>query len=205
MSKNTVTKSTPKTKLWSNIVILFGGMVGLVASFTLVLDELELAANPDAILNCNISTALNCSTVMQTWQASLFGFPNMIIGLSAFSVIITFAVASLMGAQFPKLFRRLLNIGAALGLIFAYWMFFDSLYVIQVLCPWCLTVTTSMTLIFAAVTRQSAQDKLLGLPKNLADKVAKFYKNNFDIAVVIGWLALLVALAIIKFGSSLYI
>jgi uncharacterized membrane protein len=116
--------------------MLFFGIAGLVASFTLTLDKLEVLKNPDAILSCSINIVLNCSTVMQTWQSSLFGFPNMIIGLMGFPIVMTIAIAGLSRVKLPRAFLLAANIGYLLAAIFSFWLFFQSVYVIQVLCPW---------------------------------------------------------------------
>jgi uncharacterized membrane protein len=80
------------------------GITGLIASFTLAVEEFHLIKNPDAVLSCTINLVLNCSTVMQTWQASVFGFPNMFIGLMAFPIVILVATLGLLGSRLPRWF-----------------------------------------------------------------------------------------------------
>jgi uncharacterized membrane protein len=83
-------------------VMLAGGLAALAAAFVLTLEKFHLYEDPDAILSCSFNIVLNCSTVMETWQSSVFGFPNMIIGLMAYSVVVTFALAGLVGVKFPR-------------------------------------------------------------------------------------------------------
>ena len=134
-----------------------------------------------------------------------FGIPNMYIGLMAFPVLITVAVAALWGgAKFNKGFIIAMNIGVLLGTIFAYWLFFNSLYDIQVLCPWCLIVTFTCTLMLAAVTHISLRKNVFGFKKQANEKVQKFLKNGYHQLIVASWLVLMIALVFIKFGSALF-
>src|SRR5687768_12335210 len=128
--------------LWIFGTMLAFGIVGLIASFVLSVEKVHLLQNPDAILSCSINLVLDCSTVMQTWQASVFGFPNSYIGLMGYAVVITVALVGLTGAAsaLPRWFWRTATVCYALGAVFAYWLFFSSMYTIEVLCPWCLFV-----------------------------------------------------------------
>lgn len=184
--------------------MLIAGIIALAASFVLTLEKFHLYENPDAILSCSFNVVLNCSTVMQTWQSSLFGFPNMIIGLMAFAVVITVAVVGLTGIKMPRWFLVATQIGYLLGAIFAYWLFFQSMYAIQVLCPWCLVVTVTTTLIFSSMLHYNLKQNTFNLPKKADKKVQQFLSGGYHQLVVAGWLALMVALVFIKFGEALF-
>lgn len=186
------------------ITILIAASVGLVASFVLSVEKIHLLMQPDAILSCTVNLVLNCATVMKTWQSSLFGFPNPFIGLMAYPVLITLSVGYLAGARYKKWFMVGAQIGAALGLIFAYWLFFQSVYVIEVLCPWCLFVTVVTTIIFDALLRFNLLENTFNLPKNLHEKTSALLKKDYDKLVVAAWLVLMTALVVVKFGESLW-
>ncbi len=200
------TKSTPSHNRKSLGVLLGASVFALIASFVLSLEKIHLLNNPDAILSCSFNLVLNCSVVMQSWQSSVFfGIPNMYIGLVSFPVLITVAVAALWGgAHFKKGFLLAMNIGVLLGTIFAYWLFFQSLYVIQVLCPWCLVVTVSCTLMFAAVTHISLDENVLGLSKKADRRVRAFLTKGYHQLVVASWIVLMIALVLLKFGADLF-
>lgn len=185
--------------------MLGGGLVGSFASFILALDELHLARDPNAVLQCGINLVLNCGTVMQTAQASLLGFPNMFIGLLAFPVIVTIALAGLFKTKFPKRFMQLANVAVALGALFAYWMFFDSVYVIQTLCPWCLSVTFTMTVLLFAFTHYNAKELNIGKSKKSQQKIAKFFTQGYGNFVFACWIVALLALVYLKFGNDLFL
>lgn len=209
--KNKKEKTIERSARASFLVLFIAAVVALAAAFVLSMEEIHLLKNPDAVLSCSFNLVLNCATVMQTWQASVFfGIPNMFIGLMAFPVLIAVAVMALWGSKEPahKVFKRwfvvALNIGVLLGTIFAYWLFFSSVYVIQVLCPWCLVVTFTCTLMLAAVTHLTLHSNALGLSKKTDQKVQVFLKGGYHQLLVAIWIAVMVALVFMKFGAELF-
>jgi Vitamin K epoxide reductase family. len=50
--------------------MLIGSIIGLMASFVLAVDALELAAYPNAVFSCDISAKISCRTVRSTWQSN---------------------------------------------------------------------------------------------------------------------------------------
>ncbi len=196
-------KKSLRAAFW---VILAFASVALIAAFVLSVEKIHLLQNPDAVLSCSLNSVLNCGPVMQTWQASVFfGIPNMYFGLMAFPVLIAVAVAYLWGgAQFKKGFLVAMNIGILLGTIFAYWLFFNSVYVIQVLCPWCLLVTFSCTMLFAASTHITLRENALRLSKPLNEKVQKFLAGGYHKLIVASWVVVMTALVFVQFGAALF-
>lgn len=180
------------------------GIVGLIASFVLAVEEFHLIKDPTTVLSCTINLVLNCSTVMQTWQASVFGFPNMFIGLMAFPIVILAATLGLIGAKLPRWFWLKAQIGYVLGAIFAYWLFFNSLYDIEVLCPWCLIVTFSTTLLLATMTSYNLRENTFRLSKQANKRVQAFMDKGFHKAIVIAWIVAMIALVVLKFGDGLF-
>lgn len=187
------------TSTFTMLVVL--GALGLLASFLLSVERIEQLVNPNSQLFCDVSAIFNCSTVMQTWQAKVFGFPNSFIGLMAYPVVITLGVAGLAGARFPRWFMLLAQACFGLGLIFAYWLFFQSVYVIQVLCPLCLVVTVSTTLLFETLLRYNLRENTFLLQANIHKRVLAWLKKDYDKLLVGAWLALMLALVLLQFPS----
>lgn len=188
-----------KSNRWIFGTMLFFAFAGLLASFVLSIEKLELLKNPDAALSCNISVILNCASVMKTWQATLFGFPNSFIGMMAYPVVITLAVAGLSGVKFPRKFMVAAQIGFTLGLIFSYWLFFQSVYVIQVLCPWCLIVTVATTILFEALLRYNIRENNFKLSPKINTTLNGWLAKEYDKFATVAWLALLAGLVFLKF------
>ena len=185
-------------------VMLLGGLAALIASFVLTLEKFHLYDDPNAILSCSINLVLNCTTVMETWQSEVFGFPNMIIGLMAYSVVVTMALAGLAAVKFPRWWLIVQNIGFGLGLLFAYWLFFQSLYDIQVLCPWCLIVTTATTLIFSSMLHYNLKQNTFKFAEKTNKRVQRFLSAGYHQMIVLAWIALMVVLVFLKFGQDLF-
>lgn len=199
-------KEEEQTVNTSYFLILIFAVIALIAAFTLSMEEIHLMKNPDAVLSCTLNVVLNCASVMKTWQASVFfGIPNMFIGLMAFPVLITVTIAALWGgAKLKRGFLIAMNIGVLLGTIFAYWLFFNSVYVIEVLCPWCLIVTFSCTMILAATTHLGLRENIWNLAAGTNKKVQKFLKSGYHQLIVASWIVLMIVLVFLKFGTALF-
>lgn len=187
------------------IGMLIGSIASLIASFVLSIEALVLAGNPDAQLTCSINAVLNCASVALHPSAELLGFPNAFIGMIVEPVVITVAIAGLAGVKFPRLFMFFAQIGYTLGFIFAWVLFYISFVIIQALCPWCLLVTLTTTLVFFSMTRYNIREENLYLPAALSEKLKSFIRQDYDklllAVVVVGAIAAILT----KYGSSLWV
>ena len=84
------------------VTLIATGAIGWFAAFRLTLDKLEILVHPAADLDCNFSVLVQCGRNLQSWQGSLLGFPNPILGLAGFVAPIAVGVALLAGAQFAR-------------------------------------------------------------------------------------------------------
>jgi uncharacterized membrane protein len=140
------------------VFLTIAGAIGFAAAFALTLDKFALLENPDAQLSCNFSVLIGCTTNLSSPQGAVFGFPNPLIGIAAWSVVITIGVALLAGARFPRWFWIGLNLGVAGALVFVIWLIGQSIFVLDVLCPWCM-VTWAVTIpSFLAVTLHNLKE-----------------------------------------------
>lgn len=180
------------------IEMLIGSIIGLVASFVLAVDALVLAANPNAIFSCDINVKISCGTVGSSWQANLLGFPNAFIGLITEPVVITLAVAALGGVRFPRWFMLTAQGFYSIGFAFAYWLFFQSYFVIGALCPWCLTITVTTTLVFFSITRVNILDGNLRFGR-ATSAVQTAVRGWVDVYVMLAILALFGAMVAVRY------
>lgn len=194
----------PTVNKWLFGTMLVFGIVGLIVSFILSVEKIQVLQNPQTSLPCSVNAILDCSKVMQTWQSHVFGFPNMFIGLMAFPVVITVATVALAGVTLPRWFWRAAHVGYGLGLVFAYWLFFNSVYDIKVLCPWCLVVTFSTTMLFETMTRHALRQNIWNLSQRANARVQAFLNKDFDKLAVASWVVLLFVLVYLKFGVDLF-
>jgi uncharacterized membrane protein len=192
------------TNGWIFGTMLFSACLSLTASFVLSIDAVRLAGDPAANLSCNINSVLNCGTVANSWQAHLLGFPNAFLGLVAEPVVITIAVASLGGARFPRWFMFAAQVVYTVGVIFAYWLFYQSMFNIGALCPWCLLVTASTTLVFSTLTHVNIRDGNLFLPARTRPALLAALDADLDAIAVTIWLLALALAVILKYGNALF-
>ena len=134
------------------IFLIIAGAIGFAAAFALTLDKFTMLQDPTAQLSCNFSVLVGCSTNLGSWQGAVFGFPNPLIGVAAWSVVITIGAAILAGARFARWFWLGLNVGVAGALAFVIWLMGQSFFVLDVLCPWCMVTWTVTIPVFLAVT-----------------------------------------------------
>lgn len=191
------------TDAWIFGTMLLSACLSLTASFVLSVDAVTLAADPDAQLTCNISSVLSCGAVGVSSQAAVFGFPNAFLGLVAEPVVITIAVAGLGGVRFPRWFMFSAQVVYALGVVFAYWLFYQSMFHIGALCPWCLLVTLSTTLVFATLLHYNVRENNLFLTPRAHERALSFIRAGWDGAVVMAWVGAVVVAIILKYGADL--
>jgi uncharacterized membrane protein len=187
------------SRRWIFATMLVSALISLTASFVLSVDAVVLAADPRAALSCNINAVLSCGTVATSWQASVLGFPNAFLGLAAEPVVITIAVAGLGGVRFPRWFMLAAQVVYTLGLVFAYWLFFQAYSVIGALCPWCLLVTLSTTLVFTSLTHLNIRDGNLYLPERAGRAARRFVAAGLDALLVGVWLTAILTLVVTKY------
>ncbi|MDO8336309.1 MAG: vitamin K epoxide reductase family protein [Candidatus Saccharibacteria bacterium] len=196
-------ESDKKTANVNLIVMAIFSFFALLAAFQLSVDKVHLLEQPNAKLPCSINVVLNCASVMKTPQASLLGFPNSFLGIIGFSIFLFFAISSLMGAKYTKNVIKLLLAGILGAWIFALWLFFDSLYVIQILCPWCLLTTLSTTIVLATLLRISLMDNIFNIKKKHLNNLRSLLRKDYDRLFFASVLVALVILIVAQFGDAL--
>lgn len=152
--------SVPTLSAWW---VLVAGVIGLVSSLTLTVEKIEILQNPAFVPSCNINPILSCGSVMVTPQASLLGFPNPLIGIAGFAVVVVTGVLAVAKVPLPRWYWIGLTAGAAVGVGFVHWLIFQSLYRIGALCPYCMVVwvvmITLLTVTAAIVLRPAVGDR----------------------------------------------
>ena len=138
-------------KIYPHILIV-GSIIGLWASFILILDTISLIKNPSVVLPCNINPLLSCTSIASTWQSSVFGFPNPLLGIIAFSMLFAIGVMLLSHGRSKKSLWLLVNLGTLISMVFIIWFFYQSVYKIGSLCLYCMIVWTVSWPIFLYTT-----------------------------------------------------
>jgi uncharacterized membrane protein len=144
------------------IVLIVTGVVGWYAAFALTLDKLAILENPQADLDCNFSVLVQCGVNLGSWQGSLLGFPNPLLGLGAFVAPIAVGVALLAGATFARWFWIAFNVGVLGAFAFILWLAYQSIFNLGTLCPWCMLTWAMVIPLFWTLTLANARAGRLG-------------------------------------------
>ena len=142
-------------------------MIGWVASAILVLERLQLYKDPGHVTSCDINPWVSCGQVMGTWQSELFGFPNPLIGIVAFAVVITTAMTILAGARLGRWYWAGLQVGVTLGAVFVIWLWSQALFAIYILCLYCMIVWAAMIPLFLLLTVRNLAHGVIPAPPRL--------------------------------------
>lgn len=156
-------------------VFSVGGAIGLLAAFVLSVERVKLLEDPDYVPTCSINPVLSCGSVMQTDQASAFGFPNPFLGIAGFAAVAALGVALVGGAQLPRWLWRAVLGGLAFAVGFVHWLIFQSLYRIGALCPYCMVVWAVTVPIFWYALLQAASAGHVPLPGRVVQTAARFH------------------------------
>jgi uncharacterized membrane protein len=178
-------------------ILVISGIIGTIASVAITVDKFQLLQNPNQQFICDLNPIISCGSVMESKQASAFGFMNTYIGLLGFPVVLTVGMAMLAGARFKRWFWLGLEIGLSVGVIFAYWLLWQSMYRIRALCPWCLSVDVALTTVWWYVTLWVFHEGMLKVPAPFK-KIGAFAKRHHA-DILVGWFVVVIALILNHF------
>ena len=149
-------------------ILIIAGVIGIIASFALTYDKIHVLTDNSYEPSCNINPILSCGSVMKTEQASMFGVPNTIFGLMAFSMLLTFGILLATGVKVNKRVWHAAQIAATAGLVFMLYLFFQGIYRIHAICPWCFSVWMITIPTFWYITLYNLRERNLFLPSILS-------------------------------------
>ena len=130
------------------ILFIVVSALGLLAAFILTLEKLHALANPGSASSCDFSVVVQCGKNLGSWQGSVFGFPNPLLGVIGWPVVMTTGVSMLAGARFANWFWRAFDIVAGLAFLAVIWLYIESVFSLGTLCPWCMvTWVATITLV----------------------------------------------------------
>ena len=175
---------------------LVGGLVGLAAAVALTLEKIAKLTDPSYVPTCSLNPVISCGSVMDSPQASAFGFPNPLIGIAGFAVVTTVGSAMLAGFTPPRWFRLGMQAGATFGVVFVHWLIVASLYDIRALCPYCMVVWVVTIPLFSYTTLHNLERGHFTAGRPVALGLVRFHS-----LVVVLWFALIAALILQEFWS----
>lgn len=172
-------------------LLIICGIIGLAAAFIIMLEKIHLMQDPNFTPSCDLNPVISCGSVMASEQANAFGFPNPIIGLIGFPIVITTGVVMLTGVKLKRWYMLGLQLGTIFGLGFVHWLFYQSTYSINALCPYCIAVWIVTITTFWYVLLYNIRAGHIKL-KGFWEKAGAFVnKHHLDILAL--WLLVLFA------------
>jgi len=187
-----------RTRVGAAVFTVFSA-IGLLAALTLTIERFKLLEDSSYVPSCSLNPVLSCGSVMVTKQAALFGFPNPILGIAAFSVALVAGVLWLGHVELPHWFWLGMSGGLLLGEVFVHWLIVQSLHEIGALCPYCMVVwAVTMPLFVLALSR------MIGTASSTTDEgpgtIGRlFLEWRWTLLAV--WYAIVIALIGIRFSD----
>jgi uncharacterized membrane protein len=178
-------------------LLIIDGAIGLLCSFILTVEKMQVLKDPNFHPICDLNPVLSCGSVMDSSQSHVLGFDNTFMGLAGFAVIVTIGVVLLAGAQLKRWFWLGLQGGLTAGILFVHWLMFNSLYVINSLCPFCMIVWIVIITLFTYVTLYNIQQGNITV-KGRAKQIYEFARRH-HLDIIFMWLLIIAALILHRF------
>ena len=178
-------------------LITLAGVIGFLASFLQIIEKIELLKNLNSILFCNINSVFSCTNILNVWQSSVFGFPNSLMCIIFFIIMMTAGIIGWTGSAMDKKLR-LVFMGMAWFFVgFGFWYLWQSIFVVGALCIFCILCYGAVLVISGSWLRLNHND--MKLNKTYRHFLEKAIAKNYDIVF---WLLIAIAItfeAVIKF------
>ncbi len=146
-AREDVGSSRERIALWMVLLFTLGG--GAVAGY-LVWLHAKIAGNPRKGL-CTFTDTISCDKVLASPYAEIAGIPLGVIGFVGFALLFGLAAWRLFGRQCsPRALPAILTLTAGFGLAFEVVMTWVEFFVIEAVCPYCLTALACITASFVA-------------------------------------------------------
>ncbi|WP_432157661.1 vitamin K epoxide reductase family protein [Streptomyces sp. bgisy153] len=181
------------------VLLTVTGVIGLLASFRLAVDDWHVLKDPAYQPSCDISPVVGCGSAMASPQGNLLGFPNMLLGIAAFAVVVALGVALLTGSRLHRAVWLGLNGGALAGVVFTHWLIQQSLFELGRLCPYCAVVWTVTIALFWYVTLRNLKHGVLPVPPRGRAALSLVLESHA--LLLAAWYGLIVICVLTRFWS----
>ncbi|MZD07828.1 hypothetical protein GTW43_22485 [Streptomyces sp. SID5785] len=201
-ARDTVDGGGPRTVGGSRgfgLLLVITGAAGLLAAWVITLDKFKLLEDPNFTPGCSINPVISCGSIMKSDQASVFGFPNPMLGLAAYAVVICVGMSLIARARFPRWYWLTFNAGCLFGVGFVSWLQFESLYRINALCLWCCLAWVATILMFWYVTSFNVRNGFLPSPRGL-----RTFFEDFTWALPVVHVGIIAVLIFTRWGDKLW-
>lgn len=149
----------PRRFVW---LMLITGLIGLFASFSLTMEYIHKLQHPNDDLVCDLNVFVTCGPAMMSYAARIFGFPNVIIGLVSFTIVIVTAMATWAGARMKSWYWLGMQIGVIFAACLISFLQWFSVFQLARLCLWCMIIWSVTIPLTVGVTTFNAVNGVFG-------------------------------------------
>lgn len=198
----------PITKTYPYLLIV-GSLIGLLASFFLMLSTIELIKDPAAQVPCNLSPFVSCSGSATSWQGEVFGFPNPLLGIASFSMLFAIGIMLFSGGRSRKPLWLLVNLGTLASFIFIVWFIYQSMFRIGSLCIYCMITWIVTWPIFLYTTIWNFKENHFewsGFKASTQKKINSFFDivSDYHVQILTVWYLAVIFLALFRFKDFFF-
>lgn len=168
-----------------------------MASMALSIEVFNRLKDPNFVPVCNLNPVLSCTSVADSSQSHLFGFPNYFLGIVGYAAIATVGLAMLAGAHFKKWFWKIFEAGMVFAFLFMTWLQFETLYRIGALCLFCMVLWVFTWPMFWYTTLYNLRTGNIRVPKKLTGVNSFIQRHHGDILIL--WYVIIIALMLKRF------
>ncbi len=168
--------------------IVFFGVIGTFVSAKLLTLEFHSLKSTISVFSvCTINSLFDCSSVASSKYSEIFGFPNMVLGLIYYPVIITFFGLLLFKEKISRNMLLLMLLPIFGGLFFSFYLLHISLFILFKICIYCLGSSISGAMIFILYNFYLISSKERTYSKRLTDLYTRFrdFRCRFPVLIAI--------------------
>jgi uncharacterized membrane protein len=174
------------------ISLIAGGALGLLAAAALIVEKIQKLEHPAAQLGCDISVLVGCSTSLDSRQGALLGIPNPVLGIVFWTAVTTVGVV-ILAVTLPRWIWWALAAGMTGAFALVVWFIAQSIYVLGVLCPWCMLTWAVTIPLFLLVAGHVARSGVLPVGPVVRRGADVLYRWVFIITLVAAFVIALLA------------
>ncbi|MEU7965953.1 vitamin K epoxide reductase family protein [Streptomyces sp. NPDC049097] len=185
------------------LLLVITGAAGLLAAWVITIDKFKIlegkVSGKTFTPSCSINPIVSCGSVMESKQAAAFGFPNPMLGLVCYGIVICVGMSLLARTRFPRWYWLTFNFGTLFGVGFVTWLQFESLYRINALCLWCSLAWVATITMFWYVTSFNVRNDFLRAPRPV-----KNFLGEFTWVLPLTHVGIIAMLILTRWGSQLW-
>lgn len=149
------------------LLLVVGGLLGTLAAAMLNIEYIHMLTVEGYQPACDLNPFLTCGAFLGSEQSQAFGFPNVVIGMVSFPVVVASGMLLLGGVRLPRWYWRGLLLGMLFGIGFVTWLQYQALFSIRAICPWCALVWAVMIPMFVHTLARASQNGALPVGSGL--------------------------------------